>query len=239
MPDTTRLMLQFIENWGFIMLLRDSIYQAIRQAILTCEFEPGQELREQILAERYRVSRSPVRDALLRLELEGLVTVLPRQGYLVNAISIPDVEAMFDLRLLIISACAARAARRDDDTVHTLERFRADPDGGIAEDAFLEYNRDFHFGVAGICGNARLSALEHDLVGQAYRLNCLSLRHRRNNSVPEAIKEHNAIIDAIQAHDAETASRLAYQHAESGQSRVMAALRQGAEAGEPPAKPQT
>src|SRR5882757_8980648 len=174
------------------MLLRDSIYQAIRQAILTCEFEPGQELREQILAERYRVSRSPVRDALLRLELEGLVTVLPRQGYLVNAISIPDVEAMFDLRLLIISACAARAARTDDDTVHTLERFRADPDGGIDEGGFLEYNRDFHFGVADICGNARLSALEHDLVEQTYRLICLSLRHRPNNSMPEAIKEHNA-----------------------------------------------
>jgi DNA-binding GntR family transcriptional regulator len=76
------------------VLLRESIYGAIRRAILTCEFEPGQELREQVLAERYHVSRSPVRDALLRLELESLVTVLPRQGYLVNAISIPDVAGM-------------------------------------------------------------------------------------------------------------------------------------------------
>src|ERR1700712_3818899 len=96
------------------MLLRDSIYQAIRWAILNCEFEPGQELREQVLAERYHVSRSPVRDSLLRLELENLVTVLPRQGYRVNPISIPDVENLFELRLLIEPACAAAAARADD-----------------------------------------------------------------------------------------------------------------------------
>src|ERR1700733_15154585 len=88
-------------RWGVTLLLRNSIYRAIRQAILTCGLEPGQKLREQMLAERYHVSRSPVREALLRLEVESLVTVLPRQGYLVNAITMPDVEALFDLRLLI------------------------------------------------------------------------------------------------------------------------------------------
>jgi DNA-binding GntR family transcriptional regulator len=219
------------------MLLRDSIYQAIRRAILTCEFEPGQELREQVLAERYRVSRSPVRDALLRLELENLVTVLPRQGYLVNAISIPNVEAMFDLRLLVTSACAARAARADDIAVQTLDRFRSDPHVGDDEESFLEYNRAFHFAIADICGNARLAAVEYDLAEQAYRLIRLSLRHLRNSSMPLAIKEHNAIIDAIQAHDAETASRLASQHVESGQSRIIAALRKCAAAGELSADP--
>jgi GntR family transcriptional regulator, rspAB operon transcriptional repressor len=53
-------------------LLRDSVYRALRQAVLTCEFQPGQELREQVLAEKYRVSRSPIRDSLLRLEQERL-----------------------------------------------------------------------------------------------------------------------------------------------------------------------
>jgi DNA-binding GntR family transcriptional regulator len=218
------------------MLLRDSIYQAIRRAILTCELEPGQELREQILAERYRVSRSPVRDALLRLEHESLVTVLPRQGYLVNAISIPDVEAMFDLRLLTIGACAARAARCDNIGVQALERFRS-ADIGDDEDAFLEYNRAFHFGITAICGNPRLAAVENDLGQQFSRLIRISLRHTHNSSVSQAISEHNAIIDAIQAHDAETASRLARQHIASGQSRIMAALRTNAEAEEKLADP--
>ena len=115
------------------MLLRDSIYSTIRRAILSLEFQPGQELREQVLAERYRVSRSPIRDALLRLEQEGFVTVLPRQGYRVNAISVQDVEAMYDLCLLLEPACAAGAAQADDAVVATLDRFRAfsQDDGSI------------------------------------------------------------------------------------------------------------
>src|SRR5579863_7829817 len=91
---------------GKAMLLRDNIYYALRKAILSCEFQPGQELREQVLAERYRVSRSPIRDSLLRLEQDNLVTVLPRQGYRVNPISISDTEEIFALLLLIEPACA-------------------------------------------------------------------------------------------------------------------------------------
>src|ERR1700733_1056999 len=105
-------------------LLRDSVYRAIRNAILTGEFQPGQELREQVLAEKYHVSRSPIRDSLLRLEQEKLVTVLPRQGYRVNPISTRDVEELFALRLIIAPACAAEAARADDEAVRSLDQFR-------------------------------------------------------------------------------------------------------------------
>src|ERR1700759_4155963 len=106
------------------MLLRDRVYRTLRDAILTCEFQPGLELREQILAERYRVSRSPIRDSLLRLEHEKLVTVLPRQGYRVNPISWSDGEDIFGLRLVIEPACAAAAARADEETLRSLGRFR-------------------------------------------------------------------------------------------------------------------
>src|ERR1700757_3792026 len=106
------------------MLLRDRVYQAIRNAILTCELQPGQELREQILAERYRVSRSPIRDSLLRLEQEKLVTVLPRQGYRVNPLSMSDGEDIFGLRLLIEPACAAAAAHADEKALGALLHFR-------------------------------------------------------------------------------------------------------------------
>lgn len=220
------------DRQGYAMLLRDRVYQAIRLAILTCEFEPGQELREQALADRYRVSRSPVRDALLRLELDRLVTVLPRRGYLVNAISIPDVEAMLDLRLIITPACVARASRADDVAVRKLERFRADPADGGDDDRFLEYNRGFHFGIADICGNPRLAAVEYDLVDQSDRLIRVALRKSPDRAMSKSISEHNAIIDAIQAHDAETASTLAKRHVESAQSRIIAALQTSAAAGE-------
>jgi DNA-binding GntR family transcriptional regulator len=116
--------------------------------------------------------------------------------------------------------------------VQTLEPFRSDPGGETDEDTFVESNRAFHCGIADICGNPRLAALEYDLVQQFSRLIRVSLRHAQNSSVPDAISEHNAMISAIQSHDAEAASRLAYKHVESGQSRIMAALRRSAEAGE-------
>jgi hypothetical protein len=99
---------------GTSVLLRDTVYQAIRRAILTSEFQPGQELREQSLAERYRVSRSPVRDSLLRLEQENLVIVLPRQGYIVKPISLAEAEDIFALHLVIEHGCVAAAISRPD-----------------------------------------------------------------------------------------------------------------------------
>ncbi len=210
------------------MLLRDNIYQAIRRSILTCEFEPGQELREQMLAERYRVSRSPIRDSLLRLEQENLVTVLPRQGYRVNPILIPDVEDIFGFRLLIEPACAAGAARSDDTTVRTLDRFLAYNDEALEEQNFIAYNRAFHDAVADMSGNTRMAAVARDLVEQFERLERFSLSDYHLVKVDQVVQEHDAIIEAIKAHDAELAARLAYQHAEAGRSRIIAALEQGA-----------
>jgi DNA-binding GntR family transcriptional regulator len=206
------------------VLLRDNVYRAIRRAILTCEFEPGQELREQILAERYRVSRSPIRDSLLRLEQENLVTVLPRQGYRVNPISYRDVEELFGLRLIISPACAAEAARADDAAVAALDRFRDASAVARDETAFLEYNRDFHGAVMELAGNARMAAVESALVEEFDRLVRISFQTYRGSWTLQIIGEHDAIIDAIQAHDSVTAHRLTYEHIAGGQRRIRAAL---------------
>ncbi|MDP6925550.1 MAG: GntR family transcriptional regulator, partial [Rhodospirillales bacterium] len=69
-------------------LIRDSVYSRIRADILTCGLAPGSRVFENDLAERYGVSKSPVRDALLRLQEHGLVEVLPRKGYLIRPISL-------------------------------------------------------------------------------------------------------------------------------------------------------
>ncbi len=207
-------------------LLRDSIYQSIRNAILLGEFQPGQELREQTLAERYHVSRAPVRDSLLRLELENLVTVRPRQGYLVNPISISNVEDIIDLRSLIEPACAAAAAQADDDTVvRALDRFRGFADQDFEEARYVEYNKSFHLSVADLSNNKRVAAVALDLIQQFKRV----VRVVVSSFNPEAVRrdcaEHEAIIDAIQAHDADRAFRLAHEHAKAARERLTTALR--------------
>ena len=93
------------------MLLRENVYEMLRSDILACRLAPGDDMREQELAERYAVSRQPVREALLRLEREHLVTVQPRQGYRVNPISLSDARdllrfrsAPFQLRVSVYAA---------------------------------------------------------------------------------------------------------------------------------------
>jgi GntR family transcriptional regulator, rspAB operon transcriptional repressor len=208
-----------------VTLLRDTIYQSIRNAILLGEFQPGQELREQTLAERYHVSRAPVRDSLLRLELENLVTVRPRQGYLVNPISISNVEDIIDLRSLIESACAAAAAQADDTEVRALDRFRGFADQDFDEARYVEYNESFHLAVADLSNNKRMAAVALDLIQQFKRV----VRVVVSTFNPEAVRrdcaEHEAIIDAIQAHDADRAFRLAHEHAKAARERLTTALR--------------
>ena len=104
------------------MLLRDNVYESLRTDILTCRLAPGDDMREQELAERYAVSRQPVREALLRLEREHLVTVQPRQGYRVNPISLSDARDLLRFRFALEPACVAEAIEHAGDDV--LKRAR-------------------------------------------------------------------------------------------------------------------
>jgi len=208
-----------------VVLLRDRIYSAIRQAILTAEFPPGQELREQILAERYHVSRSPIRDSLLRLEQEDLVTVLPRQGYRVRPISIYDVEEILGLRLVIESACVEEATRSDDAALQALDCFRGFADSDFTESGYVEYNASFHKAISSLSRNRRLAALARDLADQFERLALIGLRSLARETIHQLCAEHEAIIDAVQAHDPDLASRLTREHALGSQTGMVSALR--------------
>lgn len=203
------------------MLLRDNVYDALRSAILTCALQPGQDLREQDLAAQYQVSRSPVRDALLRLESERLVTVLPRQGYRVTPVSFTDARDIFGFRLLIEPACAAAAAEAADTS--RLNAFRGHI-GGEAD--FVSYNRSFHAAIADLSGNARMAAVSRDLVEQSDRLVRVSLRAIGDMARNRLVVEHEAIIGAIQAGDAQAAAEIARQHVAAARARVLTALEQ-------------
>jgi DNA-binding GntR family transcriptional regulator len=204
-------------------LLRDSVYRAIRAAILSCELQPGQELREQTLAEKYHVSRSPVRDSLLRLEQERLVTVLPRQGYRVNPIEIRDVEELFGLRLLISPACAAEAAQADGEALRALDQFRSRSEGELNADLYIDYNRAFYVAVAHLVANSRLSAVEIALIEEFNRIILIVLGAFHDAIIPVMMAEHDAIIDSIQSHDSDNASRRVHDHLVSDRGRVLRA----------------
>src|ERR1700742_350026 len=192
------------------MLLRDNVYESLRADILACRLAPGDDMREQELAERYAVSRQPVREALLRLGREHLVTVQPRQGYRVNPISLSDARDLLRFRLALEPACVAEAIESaSSDVLKELDRYR-DFEG--SHEDFITYNRAFHSALAHSSGNRRMAAALCDLIGQADRLVRVSLANIRDHDPTRLVAEHVELIEAMQRRDARGALRLIKAH---------------------------
>jgi len=208
------------------MLLRDDIYDRLRTDILACRLAPGDDMREQELAERYAVSRQPVREALLRLAREHLVTVQPRQGYRVNPISLAYARDVLRFRLALEPACVAEAIESASDaTLKALDEFRR-----FAGDheKFIAYNRAFHSALAHASGNHRMAVALCDLIGQADRLVRVSIANLRGHDPKKLVAEHVALIEAMQKRDSRTAARIIRAHIAATEKRVLPALKRNA-----------
>jgi DNA-binding GntR family transcriptional regulator len=207
-------------------LLREAVYDQLRADILSCRLPPGAEIREAELAARFQVSKSPVRDALMRLEREALVITLPRQGYRVASISLSDVQDMFHLRAALERACMERIVRlATDEQLATLEPYRTyridDWEGG-----FVAYNRSFHRKLAELAANARMRDQLGDLIDQMERAVLMSLSNIsvKKGDTKSLVNEHCRIIDALQGRQQKQAERLAERHIGSAAKRVNDAI---------------
>jgi Transcriptional regulators len=205
-------------------LLRETVYEQLRADMISCKLAPGTEIREAELAARFDMSKSPVRDALMRLEREGLVITLPRQGYRVAPVSLTDVLDMFHLRAALERACIERIVLRGtDEQLRSLDAFRqfvpADWDGG-----FVAFNRAFHRRIAELGGNARMRDQLNDLIDQLERAVQVSVANTRQGNPQVLVNEHAAIIDALQARALKRAQRLAERHIAQAGRRVSRAI---------------
>lgn len=205
-------------------LLREKVYGQLRADMISCRLPPGLEIRENELAARFGVSKSPVRDALMRLEREGLVITLPRQGYRVAPVSLADVQDMFHLRDALERACMERIVRRASDAqLAELDPFRCF-DGAAWDGGFVAYNRAFHHTVSRIAGNARMHTQLADLIDQMERAVQLSVNSLKKNDPESLVDEHREIVNALQARQLSRAQRLAGQHVAAAGKRVMRAM---------------
>jgi DNA-binding GntR family transcriptional regulator len=204
-------------------LIREDVYGRLRQEIISCALLPGAELREAELAGRFRVSTSPVRDALLRLEADGLVVVFPRRGYRVASISLRDASDLFDLRAVIEQAAATQAVKHAGEAeLAALDRFR-ELDDTSNEAGFVAYNRDFHCSVIALSGNRRMIEIGRDVIDQFDRLIIVSLAVIGYDR-PRLVREHSAIIGALQERDGRRAARLIGEHVTRAKKRVLDGL---------------
>jgi DNA-binding GntR family transcriptional regulator len=186
----------------------DMVAALIRELIITGELTAGQQLRQRDLAQRFGVSQTPVREAMRRLESEGLVIGDTHRGFTVVTPDDGPVEENFQIRAALESLGASLAARKIDEAgLAELERLnqrmRAVADG---DPRYAELNREFHFTLYQYSRSPLLMSL--------MRLLWASLHGgpRVLRSHAESARQHEAILGALRAGDADAASALTYQH---------------------------
>jgi DNA-binding GntR family transcriptional regulator len=194
----------------------DHAYEQIRTLILAGKLAAGSQLREEQLAELCGVSRTPVRDALRRLETELFVVRSDSQRTFVADWSHEDVDEMFALRGMLESHAAARAATRITDAAigeltalnHAIEAAIASPDSDVQ--AFLDHNRAFHTIVLEAAQSPRLSITLGTLIEQpVVRRTALLYTH---DELLRSANEHNQLVAAFEARDGDWAHAVMHGH---------------------------
>lgn len=187
--------------------LADEAYRRISEAMLRGDLPPGSRLVMDALADRLDISRTPVRDALRRLEREGLVEPTGRKGYVVRAVDDADLAHLYESRLAIEVYAATRVAQLGGAAVHHVERAVAAAVEKGAADAAEAYarNRTVHRSVVEATGNPLLVELFDSVWDRAKALQIFEQFHQLAADGAAHLREHHEIVDALRAGDARAA----------------------------------
>ena len=209
-------------------VLGDTVYDTIRQRLLEHAIEPGARLNINALALDLDVSPTPVREALARLEAEGLALKRTLAGYTAAPLlSIREFDELFELRMLVEPAAAARAAERADQEdlralAEHLEQMRAARSREAHEElqSFVQHDALFHDRIAAVGGSTLMRATLERLHAHThlYRL------YFREGIAEETCREHERIVDTLREHDADAAAATMRTHLRRARERLASSL---------------
>jgi DNA-binding GntR family transcriptional regulator len=206
------------------------VFERLRDEILSLELKPGQLIDEASLAARFEVSRSPVREALVRLAAEGLVETVPNKGTVVTPLNLEEMPQYFDALDLIQRAINRLAARHrtEDDLVVIRQASREFSKRVVANDALgmIAQNVVFHLAIATAARNRILADTYRRILSEGRRALRLYYRSYGDTLPPELAVAHDAQIEAIAARDEDLAERLGHEHAEEVHQRFIHFLSQ-------------
>ncbi len=194
-----------------------SVYVTLRQEILSMALEPGSPLDEVRLSERFKMSRTPIREALLRLAADGLVTTLPNRNTIVAVIDFATLPTYFEALTLMYRVTTRGAAGKRNAKVmaRVHARQKEFSDAVAAHDAYamIEANREFHVAIAELAGNPYYTTFFARLLDEGRRILRLYYSTFDDRLPRQYVDEHEEMIAAIEAGDVERADRLAIDHA--------------------------
>lgn len=204
--------------------LGERIYQALKQDIITGIFQSGEALTEKMLATRYRASRTPVREAAVRLQQENLLLIVPNRGYFVRHITINELIVLYEYRAAVEGACAELAARKGASPealaeLHRLGEVDFDKNDRASYELFIAADTAFHILLAELSRNKLLLQSVRDVRCQMERIMYAAIDLPYYGEMPT--HEHAGIVDALQRQDPEAARRLMQEHIFISKDKVL------------------
>ncbi|WP_378954034.1 GntR family transcriptional regulator [Pelosinus sp. sgz500959] len=222
-------------NFDSVRPIRDVVYDYLRTAIINGLIKPGERLVEKDYAEKFNISRTPVREALRKLEIEGLVENIPRKGDIVKGIALHDMLEIFAIRQALeplivktaIDNMTPEAIIKLQETVDNMTSAAHNDDTAAVLDAF----QTFHDILINVSNMPRLSAIISQLKDYLGRFRTMSLSNPTRRT--QAISEHKEILQAIIANDNETAEQLISSHLSSARQSLLKKMQHTEEALKP------
>lgn len=214
-------------NMDEFLPLRDVVFNTLRQAILTGELKPGERLMEIHLANRLGVSRTPIREAIRKLELEGLVTMIPRRGAEVAQITEKSMSDVLEVRRAMDALCVELACDRiSQEELGNLKKACENFEQAVrTKDVKSVAQADvaLHDIILQATGNQRLIQLVNNLSEQMYRYRFEYIKDTSQHE--RLIEEHRIIYESIVKKDRLTASRAARMHIDNQEKAIMNQIR--------------
>ena len=194
--------------------LRDVIFETLRKAIINGEIKPGERLMEVSLAEQMGVSRTPVREAIRRLEAEGLVTMIPRKGTHVSEVTVIDIMDVLEVRAALDKLATGLAAKNiNPNQIKCVENIHKQFINYVEKhniEAAIRKDIEFHDIIYSISGNPRLVAVSSSLREQIYRFRVM---YMSDTIIAENVgQEHAEMLDALRNNEEKKAAELAEEH---------------------------
>lgn len=207
--------------------LREIVFETIREAIINGHLQPGERMMEIQLAEEMGVSRTPVREAIRKLELEGFVVMIPRKGAYVAGISLKDIADVFEIRIALEGLAAALAAERmTESELEQMERVLVKKAKTIETndlEGLVEADTEFHEILYRSSRNERLGQIINHLREQIQRFRATSLSDPKR--MRESLEEHKKIVEALSERNIALAQAAAQEHIENAENSMLEAVR--------------
>lgn len=198
------------------------VYAELKRDILSCALRPTQVVYEAELAQRYGVSKTPVREALNTLRQEGYINVVPRRGYIVAPISIQDVQQILNLRMILEPVAAELAAQHATaEQLHQLRRLTQRTEAQSRPHAF-SLDRAFHVAVAEASGNPRLARYVSTILEEVERV--YNVCEGMNGSPRPGQDRRSALVEAIMKNDPQLAREIMVETIQDARTRVLELL---------------